>query len=240
MKIMKTMMNKAIIIVALLVIAALSLNTCRLTREYANQTTQLDSVTLANQKMEKIINQQGDTINRQEVIIVNSTKELSRLTDSIFDLKRKDRKNRETIAYYKGISKVEVKINVPYKDTLAMKKFGDSLSKQCSTVIDYMRDSMITVPRTAAISNDTLSAKLTVSKQGVKIDSLSMVDTLNLRFVEHKAFLKRPVIELQYMHSNPLFKTEKATSVFYKPKKKSNFLPKALLIAAGIFIGTKL
>lgn len=236
---MKTM-NKVIIIVALLVIAALSLKTCKVTRDYANQTSQLDSLTLANQGLEKIVNQQGDTINRQEVIIVNSTNQLNKLTDSIFDLKRKDRKNRETIAYYKGISKVEVKVNVPYKDTLAMKKFGDSLAIQCSTVIKYMRDSMITVPRTASVSNDTLSAKLTVSKEGVKIDSLSMVDTLNLRFVEHRGFLKRPVIELQYMHSNPLFKTEKATSVFYKPKKKSNFLPKALLIAAGIFIGTKL
>jgi len=234
------MMNKAIIIVALLVIAALSLKTCKITRDYNNQTSQLDSMTLANQGLEKIINQQGDTINKQEVIIVNSTNQLNKLTDTIFDLNRKDRKNRETIAYYKGISKVEVKVNVPYKDTLGMKKFGDSLAKQCSTVIEYMRDSMITVPRTASISNDTLSAKLTVSKEGVKIDSLSMIDTLNLRFVEHRGFLKRPTIELQYMHSNPLFKSEKATSVFYKPKKKSNLLPKALLIAAGIFVGTKL
>ena len=234
------MINRAVIIVALLVIAALSLNTCKLTRSYNNQTSQLDSVTLANQKLEKIINQQGDTINRQEVLIVSSTKELSKLTDSIFDLKKRDKKNRETIAYYKGISKVEVKVDVPYLDTIAMKKFGDSLAIQCSTVIKYMRDSTITIPRTAAISNDTLSAKLTVSKQGVKIDSLSMIDTLNLRFVEHKSFLKRPTIELQYMHSNPLFKSEKATSVFYKPKKKSNLLPKALLIAAGIFVGTRL
>lgn len=233
-------MNKILIIVALLVIAALSLNTCRLSGRFENQTSTLDSLTLANQKMETIINQQGDTINKQEVIIVNSTDQLNKLTDTIFDLKRKDRKNRETIAYYKGISKVEVKVDVPYLDTLAIKKFGDSLTKQCSTVIQYMRDSMITVPRTAAISNDTLSAKLTVSKQGVKIDSLSMIDTLNLRFVEHKRFLKRPTIELQYFHSNPLFKSEKVTSVFYKPKKKSNLLSKALLIAAGIFVGTRL
>lgn len=219
-------------------VVLLSIQTC----SYRDQKDMISELTLKNQKLDSIKNKMGKVIYEQEVITTEYQEALNRLTDSVFNLKKKDAKNRETIAYYKGITKVRAdSIDVPYLDTLAMKQFEDTVSKRCSAVLSYMRDSTITVPRSASVVNDTLFAKISVLKSGLRIDSLSMVDTLNLRFVDHKGGLFRaPKVELQYFHSNPLFSSEKATSVFYKPKKKSNFLPKVLLIAAGIFVGTKL
>mgnify|MGYP003402774457 CR=1 FL=1 len=216
----------------------LSIQTC----SYRSQKAQISELTIQNQKLDSLKNKMNQTIYKQESIIVENTEALNRLTDTIFNLKKKDSKNRETIAYYKGITKVRIdSVDVPYLDTLAMRQFEDTVLKRCSSILTYMRDSTITVPRNASIANDTLFAKISVLKSGLRIDSLSMVDTLNLRFLDYKGGLFRaPKVELQYFHSNPIFKTEKATSVFYKPKKKSNLIPKALLIAAGIFIGTKL
>jgi hypothetical protein len=42
------------------------------------------------------------------------------------------------------------------------------------------------------------------------------------------------------MHSNQYVSTSKMNSVFYQPKKSFRWLEKAVLVAAGIYVGLKL
>lgn len=189
------------------------------------------------QKLDSLTNKYGETIYTQNSIISYNKEEISALTDSIFSLKKKDRKNTETIAYLQTRSRIVTRdILVPYKDSIGMKKFSDSISLLCKDVIEFMNDSTIRVPKKAYLSNDSLAISLTIKKEGINIDSLSIKDTMDIRFVEKKRFLRRPVIEVQYKHSNPLFQSEGARSVFYVPKKKSP-LRHIVFIGAGILIG---
>jgi hypothetical protein len=237
-----TMKTKNILLALGIVILLLILNTCRLSNNVDKKDKLITAEQLAKQRLDSIVSTKNQVIYRQEAIITSNQLAINQLTDSIFSLKKRDSKNRQTIAYYKGTTKVEVdSVDVPYLDTIAMKKFEDTVAKRCSSVIAYMNDSTITVPRTASLSTDTLSVDIDVTKSGVNLRNLSLVDTLQLRFVEHKGSLfRRASTEIQYFHSNPYFKNIAANSVIYKPKPKPKLLQKALFIAAGIWVGTKL
>jgi len=206
------------------------------THKGKNTITQLE---LDKQKLDSVINEQGQQIFTQNSIITDNTQSLNELTDSIFDLKKKDQKNLETIAYFKNVTKVSIsKVDVPYLDTAAMLAFEDSITKLCPVLSQYVRDSAITVPVSAQISNPNFNLGLTVKKQGVTVDELVIPDTLQLRFVEHKRGLFKPnTVEAQFFHSNPLIQNLSANSVYYKPKKKS-FLQRVVLpVAVGLGAG---
>lgn len=219
------------------------LQTCRLNRKIEQGEKVITQLQLDKQTLTETTNKQGKTIKLQDAILVNNTTALNRLTDTIFDLKKKDAKNTETIAYYKGVTRTEiVKVNVPYKDTTGMKEFSDSLlAITPQEVKDYIRDSTIQVPRVAELTNPNFSLAATVKKQELTIDALVIPDTLQLRFVEHKGGLFKPnTVEVQYFHSNPYVLSVSANSAYYKPKKKSFFqrviLPIGIGVGAGILI----
>ena len=215
------------------------LQTCILNKRIEKGQEQITQLQLDNQTQKEIINKQGDTIQVQEAIITSSTKALDNLTDSIFDLKKKDAKNRQTIAYYKGITKAEiVEVGIPYLDEERMKFWEDSVKASCQAVIDYYERNSIPVPREAGDTTADYSFKATVRKDSLVIDKLSIPDTLQLRFVQHNGGLFKPdKIEVQYFHSNPLITSIQSNSVFYKPKKKSFFQRILLPVAVGIGTG---
>ena len=232
------MKNNIIIGILLLVIALLTLNTCKLKRGYANQVSTIDSLTLANQTLDSIKNKQNETILTQQAIIVDNTESLNKLTDSIFLLKKKDSKNLATIAYYKAITSTKIdSVDIPYVDTIAMKKWEDSVLQHCQSVIDYIQDSTITVPRTASLSTKDFQLTATVKKDNLEINSLVIPDTLQLRFVERKRFLARPTIEVQFFHSNSLISTTQSNSVIYKPKRKPFFQRVVVPVLIGVGTG---
>lgn len=234
--------TNSIVLLASILILMLLLNTCRLTKKVDDRDKQITAEQLAKQRLDSIISTKDQVIYRQEAIITSNQQAINELTDSVFSLKKKDTKNRETIAYYKGTTKTVLRdVLVPYLDSVKLKQFSDSMQMYCQEVLDYIQDSSVRVGTIAEDITPYYSIKQTVEKDGIKINSLSIPDTLNLRFVNHKGGLfRRSKIEVQYFHSNPFIKSTSSSSVFYKPKKKSNLLPKALLIAAGIFVGTRL
>lgn len=208
-------------------------------RKNSNLQSTIDSIQLSNQTLSSVINKQGDTISIQQAIIVDNTNSLNQLTDSIFKLKKTNQKNSETLAYYKGKTVTTIKDKlVPYTDTLAMKRFRDSLSSACVELYTYMMDSTITVPAVAKVRNEHFSMDLTVIQSGVMIDSLIIPDELSLRFVEKKHGIFKPsTVEVQFLHTNPHVKTTQSNSVIYKPKKKNQFLRWAIPIVAGAATG---
>lgn len=218
------------------------LHTCNLQKKVDQGREQITQLDLDKQTLTTKINEQGQDIFIQQSIIRDNMKSLDDLTDTIFNLKKVDSKNRETIAYFKNTTKTGVtKVDVPYLDSTAMKAFEDSVTKSCPDLASFVRDSVLTVPVSARITDPNFEVGLTVKKQGVTIDSLVIPDTLQLRFVEHKRGLfKSNEIETQFFHSNPLVRTTGANSAFYKPKKASFFkrviLPVAVGIGAGLLI----
>lgn len=244
---MKNTRIMKILTISLAVLALLLLlNTFRLNKKVDEQGGVITQQQLENQKTTKIVNEQGKTISRQKVLLTSSQAVINDLANSVFQLKEKDEKNLNTIAYLKTVQRVRAdSIPVPYERnmTLAEKlQLSDSIMAICKDVIDAIDSTTIVVPAVAQVSNDILSAKLTINKESVQIDELTIPDTMSVRFVETKPKLLKPSsIEVQFMHSNPLFQNGQTQSVFYKPKKKS-FLRRVILpiaggVVAGILIG---
>lgn len=240
-----------------LVIFLLMLNRCN-NRKYQNQLaegqTKIDSLMLANQKWDSIHNKDGQTILLQTAIVTNSQKAIRDLTDSIFNLKkRNERKIKEVIAYYKNVTHTGTDtLEIAYVDKERMKRFSDSVEAACAEVIKFYRDSAVQVPRNVKDSSAYFAFDGTVQKNSFRINKIDFPDTLNLRIVETKGgFFKKNLegkrkfylprsVEFQAFHTNPLVKTTQMNSVFFKPKARFRWLEKAILIAAGIYVGSKL
>jgi hypothetical protein len=224
-------------VITVFLTAVFWLHTCNLNREIAKGKEQISQLDLSNQELKTITSKQGQTIFRQESIISDNTKSLNKLTDTIFDLRKKDSKNLETIAYYKEVTRTTLRVDVPYLDSVAMQKFSDSVSQNCAEVIQYIHDSTVKVPANIRTINPFFSLDATVKREGLSINALVIPDTLQLRFVEHKKFMKPNTVEVQYKHSNPLVQSQSANSAFYKPKKKSFFQRVILPVSVGLGVG---
>lgn len=216
------------------------LHTCNLNKRIDKAEEQVVQLNLDNQKDKEIINTQGKKIRTQEVVITQNQRSLSNLTDTIFNLRNKDARNLETIAYYKGVTKTVVKnIPIPYLDTTRMKRLTDSMMATREGLIDYIENFTIEVPAKAGYQDRNVKVDLTVGLDDVKIDSLIVPDSLYLRFVERGGFLRRKTIEVQYFHTSPYIQSVSSQSAFYKPRP--NFftrvlLPVAIGVGAGILI----
>lgn len=218
------------------------IQTCNLQRQIREGHSQITQLQLDKQTQDSLLNNQGQVIRTQDAIIVDNTRSLSNLTDTIFDLKRKDARNTQTIAYFKEIAHAKIsQVLIPYLDSVGMHKWADSLSTECASILQFIQDSTIQVPRTATLNSPNYSIDLTARKEGININALVIPDTLQLRFVEHKSRLfKRGSTEVQYFHTNPTIQSLGSNSVIYKPKPKPRWLEKAIIVGVGIFIGSKL
>ncbi len=215
------------------------MQTCNLKEQIREGKEQITQLELDNQGLTTTINKQGKTILSQKTIMTDNTTALNKLTDTIFGLKRK---NAETVAYFKNKTvTVLPPIEIAYLDTVRMKRFEDSISKHYPELASFIRDSVITVPRQSAVDNQHFSILATARKNGISIDSLSIPDQLDLRFLETKGKLfRKPKVEVQFVHTNPYVHTLSANSAFYSPKRASFFkrvvLPVAIGVGAGILI----
>ena len=76
----------------------------------------------------------------------------------------------------------------------------------------------------------------------MRIDSLNIPDTFNLRIVETKGKLFKPsFVEFQSFHSNKLVKVTGANSILYKLPRKTFWqvvLDKLIWIGVGIGLST--
>lgn len=206
---------------------------------------QITSLELENQQSKDILNSKDVLITTQKTIITESQAAMNKLTDTIFDLKRKDAKGVRTLAYFKAAFKARIQgLSVPYVASRSISSenlvanIPDSLKEDCGELVESLLSKTVPVDTKAVISNDSLFLAATIKKESLQIDSLVIPDTIQLRFVEHRGKLfKKKYTEVQYFHSNPIFKTDKINSVMYSPKKKG-FIQKFLVpVAIGVGAG---
>lgn len=243
---------KEIILAGLLIFISM-LYTCN-KMKMSDKDDQITQLQLDKQKSDSTVNDYGQIIYTQDVIISDKQSALEELTDTIFNLKKSEQKKiANVIAYYKGVTKTVIKnVNVPYVDTVATKKWEDSVAKQCSEVINYYEKNAIEVPKQASDSTADYKIDLTVKKDRVTIDNLEIPDRQDIRFVTLKGglfkkdlegkrhFWLKKQIQVQVLHTNKLIHVIGQNSAIYVPTKKGRWLEKAILIGAGIFIGTQI
>jgi hypothetical protein len=184
--------------------------------------TQIDK-----QKLDSIVNKQGEVIKTQEVTILRDKESLKEYTDTIFNLKNKqERKIKEVIAYYNNKTRVQLDSFFVYE--------VDSIPYPYVITEQYISDSMINVPRTYRVDSPYFKFDATVLKKGMVINSLILPDTTYGRFIE----LKHGKIQYQIFNKNPYIKIENSNSAIYKPKKKRLkwLIPLGIGIATGIII----
>ena len=238
---------------ALLILWVLSLKTCNKNSPYANQQSTIDSLTLANQKMETIVNEKNQEVKVQTAIVVRNQETIDKYADEIFALKKKNSKNTHTTGIVSQVTETGVdSVEVAYVDTVAFKKFSDSVNKKCAEVIAYMKESTITIPRTVEDSTKDFIFKGEVTKTGFNINKISFPDSTSVRFVTHKGGLfkrnslgkvklwTKKSIEAQVVHSNPYVKVTNMNSVFFVPEVKQRWLERILIAAASVLITTQI
>lgn len=232
----------AVIIIA--VLAFLQVQSCN-NRKLAIATSAVDSLTLANQTLDSMVNTQGKTVYTQKAIITNNQKSIKTLTDSIFKLKNKyERRIKEVRAYYTQRTSVRVdSFPVAYTDTVTLRKFKD-----LTEFYNFAQDSMITVPRTAQVDSPYFNIKITIAKNNLTINHLEFTDSQYVRIVENKGGFFRKVngklkfhvkksVEFQTFHTNPYLHVTGQNSVIYTPPPKARWLERGALLGAGVALG---
>jgi len=241
------------VLLALVLVWLLSLKTCNKNSPYTNEQATIDSLTLANQKMATIINEKNQEVQVQTAIVVRSQETIDKYADEIFALKKKNSKNTHTTGIVTQVTNTGVdSVEIAYVDTVAFRKFSDSVNKHCAEVIAYMKESTITIPRTVEDSTKDFIFKGEVTKEGFNIGRISFPDSTSVRFVEHKGglfkrnslgkvkFWTKKSIEAQVVHSNKYVKVTNMNSVFYVPKVKQRWGERIAIVAATIFLTTQL
>jgi len=206
------------------------------------------------EEIDSIKNVYNQTVVLKDVEITNSKEALKKATDSLFNLKSsQDKKIKDVIAFYKSKVKIRIdSVDVPYEDTLAKKKWEDSVQLACSKVIEYYEANTISVPRTARDSTQYYKADLTANLSGISINNLELTDNQSIRWVVYKGgLLKKDIsgkrhfwlkkkIGVQVIHTNPNITVLGVQSAIYQAPKKHNLLGKAILIGIGVYLGSKL
>lgn len=231
-------------VIALILVLFFQFKSCS-DRKLAIAQSTVDSLTLASQKSDSTVNTLGQKVYTQSVIITSNQKSIRQLSDSMFNLKKKDAKIlKKVISYYSQRTHIVMDtVSIPYTDTTVHGSFKDS-----SDLARYLRDSTISVPRTVNMSNQYFSINETLKKEGIVINSIDFPDSQYIRVVENRGGFFRRVngklkfhvkkqVQIQTLHTNPLIRITGQNSVEYVPKAKPKILERALLIGAGVAIG---
>lgn len=242
------------ILFGLVIIFIVSLPTCNKNTDYQNQNNDsFDSLALV-QKYDSILNKKDQQIYLQTAIVTNNQALIKKLSDSVFDLKKKNtRKSDNVITYTSSYTDTELEdYLLGFKDTTEFRQFSDSVTKACEEVINYAKANTITVPRTLKDSSEHFKFVGTLTKAGLNIDTLSFPDSTYSRIVEHKGgllkrdskgklhvFLKKS-FEFQTFHTNPYVKTKQINSIVFKPKEKQRWLERIAIAGASIYITSKI
>lgn len=226
------------------------------TFQTCNKNSQLDKLAdenlelrLKNQKLDSIKNLLDQTVTIQQVIETQNQAEIRKLSDEKFQLQQNlNKKIKEVLYYQSQYTKIQIdSILVPYEDTTKIREF-----KTLAAFKKFAEDSMIVVPKpvkldtTSTYYKNGLRFTGEVRKTGFQINNIGFIDSQYVRLVEKKrsfwqfiTFQRRP-IEAQVLHTSPYITVTGQNSVIYRPKSGGRILEKAVLIGAGIFLGTKL
>jgi hypothetical protein len=186
----------------------------------------------------------GRTIYIKDVKIVENQQSIKDLRAKLFETSDKyNKKVLEVKALVASKTKVKTDtIDVPYEDTVKLKKWKDSVYKNCNNVIQFYEDSAVLVGTTAKDSTQHYKIDATVKKSGIRVNEIQFIDSQYLSITEYRGgFLMRDdygklnlylprKTKVEIKHTNPYFKNN-GTSAFYQKKKSNCF-------GGGVVFGT--
>lgn len=173
----------------------------------------LDSVARQARQFE---NKAGILVAENEQLTVETGKQLERLTDTIFNLKRQDERHIKTISSYARIIQNGKWIGKTGKwvDTVTVTD-TNFVNVDLEPDTNYLR-----VPRDFSYMDSAIAFSGTVDRAGVHMDSVGISNTLHFRTAEKKSGflnLKRSTT-VQAINTNPGITTMGLTSLSVKHK----------------------
>lgn len=186
----------------------------------------------------------GRTIYVKDAKIVENQQSIKDLRAKLFETTEKyNKKVLEVNAIIASKTKVKTDtIDVPYEDTIKLKKWKDSVYKRCSDVIQFYEDSAVLVGTSAKDSTEHYKIDATVKKSGVRMNQIQFIDSQYLSITEYKGgFIMRDdygklrfyipkKVKVEIKHTNPYFQNTGTDAYIHKKKKSSSF-------AGGIVFG---
>lgn len=201
----------------LVVLFLLSLFTCNRQRgAVADLRLDLDSVA---RKARQFENEKGQIITENQVLKAESSRQLKELTDTIFNLKKRDEKRVKTINSYARIIQEYnsgPKFAPFIEDAGDFTKLAGTDSTQTAGPAPGPRDSnYIRVPKPFMYWDSLTTIRGRVTRVGVWLDSMKVQNTVHFRTLTEKTgFLNLGrKSTIQVLNSNPAISTVGVTSV---------------------------
>lgn len=199
---------------------------------------------MSQQKIDTLTNEKNQLITKQQVVTSEDQTSINKLSDEVFNLKKKDAKNTETLALLRTDQKASVdSLNVPFTGSIEVdstKRETTLINKDSAELRQYIREKTIEVPQSVEYKDTTIAFNGTVTKEGITIDSLSIPNTLNQRIVKKDGgWFKSDTYEFQSSNTSKYFHTTGEQSLLFTPKQKGTFwkvIGGIALGAAGVLI----
>lgn len=242
------MIKNIIIGVFILLSAGLLINSCSKDKKNKELVLNLEG------QLTQVKDSLGRIITIKDVQVVESQESIKQLRAQLFETSEaynKKVKEVKALIAQKTVFIVKDKL-IPYKDTTGFKNWSDSIMANCRDVIKYYEDSTVLIGTTARDSTAYYDVSLTILKNGIRVDSVTLIDSQYVSITEFKGgilrrniegkfkiFLKKK-IKVEIKHTNPNFKNIGIDAYMFEDKKKNLFIPGIITGAAAYFILTKL
>jgi hypothetical protein len=217
----------------LVVLFLLSLFTCNRQRgAVADLRMDLDSVARQARHFE---NERGQVITENQVLKAESGRQLKELTDTIFNLKKRDEKRIKTINSY---ARIIQEYNSGPKFAPFIEDVGDFTAGKDSTPTAGPRDSnYVRVPKPFMYLDSFTSIRGRVTRVGVWLDSIRIENTVHFRTLTERAgFLNMGrKSTIQVLNSNPAIATIGVTTI--QVPSRPNWWQKWGKLVAGAILG---
>lgn len=213
---------KHIIVLLMLMTIVVLVNRTNNQRKTIND-LKADTTRLSTQ-IDTFRNKTGLLIAEQQVAEYENKQRLKELSNTIFDLEKKNQRLVKQVNYYGQVGQI-TKIDsvfIPYVDTV---------------LIDTgIATNMISVPKKFSTKDKYYTIEGIVKKEGVSVDNIEIINTVSFREIEKKQGLfKAPITTLQVINSNEFVTTTGITSVNVKHKPSAwNRWIKPTLVGLGV------
>lgn len=195
-------------------------------------TSSLTIATADNKKLATQVNQLGDSIRRQQAMLISDQHVMNVYSNSLFAIKTKG--NTQVVYQQRTVTRIDT-VLLPFTAQKSVPYVTDTVVWRPS--LTYTTG---TAPINWPFSIDTTYYKINgaVRRDGVELYTVQLSDTVTGRFIEGKKrlFHERP-IEYQVMNTNPHVSLQVTGSAVYQPPKKHLLAKAVVLVAAGVVAG---
>jgi hypothetical protein len=225
------------------------LQKCSVDSRNARFQNSIDSLTLANQKLDSIKNKKDQTIYTQTVIATNMQAQIKQLAQEKFDLQNKyERKVKDITFFYQA----KLRAKLPDSTIVVYKDTTHNIPSDCDSLKRFVVDSMIVVPqhvnlvRLDSNGHKAFSLDADIRKNDLIINNLEFIDSQYIRVDKMKRgfwkfiTFKPNSYQVKVLHTSPYMQVLGQNSIIYVPPKKANLFIKAVVAGGLIYLGTLL